>query len=70
MIPQFKDSTVSCPYCGCTTMFVQEECCVTETLSNGKATRIEKHIPKIALVCRECGAVVREYEQKQILETK
>lgn len=70
MIPQFKDSTVTCPYCGCTSMYVQEQCHVTETLVNGKPTRYEKHNPKITLVCRECNAIVREYTPDKILQTE
>jgi len=69
ILPNFKDSTVICPYCGCTTMFVQEQCHVTETIVNGKPTRYEKHAPKIVLICRECNAVVREYDTNKILET-
>ena len=69
MLPNFKDTTVSCPYCGCTTMFVQEECHVTETLANGKPIQYEKHAPRIALVCKECGATVREYEAEKVLKT-
>ena len=69
MISQFKDTTVTCPYCGCTTMFVQEECHVTETLVNGKPSRYEKHMPKVALICKECNAVVREYDPNKILKT-
>ncbi len=69
MISQFKDTTVTCPYCGCTTMFVQEECHVTETLVNGKPSRYEKHMSKVALICRECNAVVREYDPNKILKT-
>ena len=70
MIPQFRDSTVTCPFCGCTSMFVQEQCHVTETLVNGKPVRYEKHSPKITLICRECNAVVREYEPEKIVKTE
>ena len=70
MISQFKDVIVTCPYCGCTTMFVQEECHVTETLSKGKPVRYEKHKPKLALICKECNAVVREYETDKIIKTE
>ena len=62
MLPnfEFKDKTVQCPQCGCTTMFVSESCQVTETLKDGLPVRVEQHNPKITLVCKECGAVVRE----------
>lgn len=65
----FKDKTVQCSQCGCTTMFASETCQVTETLRNGEPVRIEQHNPKITLVCKECGAIVREYDPKKIIRT-
>ena len=69
MLPNFKDATVQCENCGCSLFFVQQMCQITETLKDGKPFQVEEHRPKIALVCKECGAIVREYDAKQILKT-
>lgn len=65
----FKDKTVQCPQCGCTTMLVTESCQVTETLKNGVPVRVEQHNPKITLICRECNTIVREYDPTKIVKT-
>ncbi len=65
----FKDKTVQCPNCGCTTMFAIESCQVTETIKDGTPVRVEQHNPKIALICKECNMIVREYDPKKIVKT-
>ena len=65
----FKDKVVQCPLCGCTTMFATQSCQVTETLKDGKPVRVEEHNPKITLICKECNAVVREYDPTKIIKT-
>lgn len=50
-------------------MFVQEMAQVTETLKDGIPFQIEGHNQKIVLVCKECNAVVREYDPKKIIRT-
>lgn len=50
-------------------MFVQEMAQVTETLKDGTPFQIEGHNQKIVLVCKECNAVVREYDPKKIIRT-
>ena len=69
MIPNFNDKIIQCPYCGCSLMFVQEMAQVTETLKDGTPFQIEGHNQKIVLVCKECNAVVREYDPKKIIRT-
>ena len=69
MITQFKDKVIQCPYCGCTLMYVQQMSQVTETITDGKPVRFEEHNPHIALVCKECNAIVRDYDANKILKT-
>jgi len=69
MLTNFTDTTVQCPYCGCSTMFVQQLCQVTETEKDGKPFQVEEHNQQIALVCSECNAIVRKYDPKKILKT-
>lgn len=50
-------------------MIAAETCQVTETLKDGKPVRVEQHNPKVVLICRECNAIVREYNPDKILKT-
>ena len=69
MISSFDDETIQCPYCGCSTMIVTRTGQVTETKMGKKTFQIEVHNPKVALICKECNSVIREYDEKKLLQT-
>lgn len=42
---------------------------ITETKKGKKTFQIEVHNPKIILMCKECNSIIREYDEKKLLQT-
>lgn len=72
MLTEFQDITIICPKCGCSEMIVSRTANVTETQKKNrkpdeKNIVLELHNDKVALICKECHSIVKEYDNNKTL---